>query len=219
MKQLSKETVPDSSSSSESERESRPAKQDKIKKGKKSVKIAEEPSPSSSSESSGASEDEESESPARGPETSPKPSSKKRVIIQEDNAVVPLPSKAFKPPQGFQFMPKTSSQPSDISHLLSNLDGKQLWHITAPVGVPVSSIETLAMNAITNGEPVLTHKGTSYRLHENQLSAGKQKSLLVPDKNGNVYRRQRHGVSKTYHLEQVVKIPHGDSFQANGSVD
>lgn len=117
-------------------------------------------------------------------------------------------------------MQKSSTQPSDVSQLLSNLDGKKLWHITAPIGVPVSSIETLAMNAVTSGEPVLTHKGTAYRLQESQVGGPeKQKLLLVPDKNGNVYRRQRLPVSRTYHLEQVVSIPQGDSFNANGSVD
>lgn len=116
-------------------------------------------------------------------------------------------------------MQKSSSQPSDISQLLSNLDGKQLWHITTPMGVPVSSIESLAVNVISGGEPVLTHKGTAYRLQENQLGAEKQKSLLIPGKDGNVYRRQRRPVSRTYRLEQVVSIPHGDNFHANGSVD
>ncbi|KAM5462853.1 hypothetical protein MferCBS49748_006245 [Microsporum ferrugineum] len=217
---LSKEIVSDSSSS-ESEEESRLTRQDKPKKSKKTIETTEKSSIPSSGESSRGStgtEDEDSES-ASPAEPVPPPSSKKKVTIQEENTIAPLPSKAFKPPPGFQFMQKSSSQPSDISQLLSNLDGKQLWHITAPMGVPVSSIESLAVNAISGGEPVLTHKGTAYRLQENQLGVEKQKSLLIPGKDGNVYRRQRRPVSRTYRLEQVVSIPHGDNFHANGSVD
>ncbi|EFQ97516.1 hypothetical protein MGYG_00557 [Nannizzia gypsea CBS 118893] len=208
---LSKEIVSDDSSSSESEQESRPTKEQKQKQNK-SKKPAE-----STEESSDSSSEDESSAEQTPP---PPPSTKKRVTIQEEHTVVPLPTKAFKPPPGFQFMQKSSTQPSNISQLLSNLDGKQLWHITAPIGVPVSSIEAIAMDAITSGEPVLTHKGTAYKLQESQLGGSeKQKSLLVPDKNGNVYRRQSLPVSRTYHLEQVVNLPQEDSFQANGSVD
>ena len=235
---MSKETVSDSSSSSESEEESTSPEEleQKQKKSKEPVESTEETAEETSDSSS---EDESSEEQT----PPPPPSTKKRVTIQEEyaiglhgsslhrcalltnllpyrNTVDPVPTKAYKPPQGFQFMQKSSTQPSDISQLLSNLDGKQLWHITTPIGIPVSSIESLAMDAITSGEPVLTHKGTAYKLQENQLgSSEKQKSLLVPDKNGNVYRRHKVPVSRTYHLEQVVKIPQGDSFHANGSID
>ncbi|GBF63432.1 hypothetical protein TMEN_6057 [Trichophyton mentagrophytes] len=213
---LSKETVSDSSSSSESEEESTSSEEleQKQKKSKEPVGSTEE---STEETSDSSSEDESSEEQTSPP---PPPSTKKRVTIQEVNTVIPVPTKAYKPPPGFQFMQKSSTQPSDISQLLSDLDGKQIWHITAPIGIPVSSIESLAMDAIASGEPVLTHKGTAYRLQENQLGGSeKQKSLLVPDKNGNVYRRHKLPVSRTYHLEQVVKIPQGDSFHANGSVD
>ncbi|OAL75249.1 hypothetical protein A7D00_0847 [Trichophyton violaceum] len=212
---LSKETVSDSSSSSESEEESTSPEEleQKQKKSKEPLESTEETAEETSDSSS---EDESSEEQT----PPPPPSTKKRVTIQEENTVDPVPTKAYKPPPGFQFMQKSSTQPSDISQLLSNLDGKQLWHITAPIGIPVSSIESLAMDAITSGEPVLTHKGTAYKLQENQLgSSEKQKSLLVPDKNGNVYRRHKVPVSRTYHLEQVVKIPQGDSIHANGSID
>ncbi|DAA75023.1 TPA_exp: Uncharacterized protein A8136_2121 [Trichophyton benhamiae CBS 112371] len=212
---LSKETVSDSSSSLESEEEST-SSEELEQQQKKSKEPVESTGESTEETSDSGSEDESSEEQT----PPPPPSTKKRVTIQEENTVNPVPTKAYKPPPGFQFMQKSSTQPSDISQLLSNLDGKQLWHITAPIGIPVSSIESLAMDAITSGEPVLTHKGTAYKLQENQLGGSeKQKSLLVPDKNGNVYRRHKLPVSRTYHLEQVVKIPQGDSFHANGSVD
>lgn len=108
-------------------------------------------------------------------------------------------------------MKKASSQSNAIPQVFSNLDGKQVWHITAPLGVPVSSIGQFALEAIASGEPVLTHKGVKYRLHEDSLGAAeKTKSLLLPDKHGNVFRRNRQGVSQTFHIEQVVDLPNGD---------
>ncbi|KAK2743273.1 hypothetical protein FQN57_004962 [Myotisia sp. PD_48] len=157
--------------------------------------------------SSSSSSESSSESGSESEPTSPRIQPGKRVTIQEEHTVNILPAKAFKPPQGFQFVQKSTAFSTELLDLFSDLDGKKLWHITAPSSVPISSIEHLAMESVAKGEPILTYNGNSYKLREDQLEGKKSKSLLVPHKHGNTYRRQRHPISQTYHLEQVVHLP------------
>jgi hypothetical protein len=122
--------------------------------------------------------------------------------------VIPaVPARPFVPPEGFVATKSHISKSTDISKAFSDLKGKQIWHLTAPVGVPLSSLETLALDAVATEQPILSHKGVQYRLREDQLGAEKTKALLVPDQQGRVFRRERLPVVQTFHLEQVVDIP------------
>lgn len=118
-----------------------------------------------------------------------------------------IPAKPYTPPEGFQSMKKHPSKSSGIADSFSNLNGKQIWHITAPAGVSIASMQELALDAVATGQSVLTHKGAEYRLHEDQLGADKTKMLLVPDKQGKTYRRNPLPVVQTFHIEQLVSVP------------
>jgi hypothetical protein len=124
------------------------------------------------------------------------------------HTVVPaVPARPFAPPEGFVETKSNTSNSTDISEAFSNLKGKQIWHLTAPAGVPLASLETLALDAVATERPVLSHKGVQYRLREDKLGAEKTKALLLPDQEGRIYRRERLPVVQTFHLEQVVDIP------------
>ncbi|KAI1940093.1 hypothetical protein LOZ66_002528 [Ophidiomyces ophidiicola] len=209
MAPLSKEIITDSdstggdsSSSSESEKKlvsksktikSTPTVESKSKSKTKSDRAPKPPSASSSD-----SESEVEEVPAS------KKSLQKRVTIDEEASIIPIPAKPFYPPDGFKPAQNSSIPPSKLTDAFLDLSGKQLWHITAPSAAPVSAIKQLALDAVATGEPILTHKDISYRLREDQIGADKTKSFFLPDKNGKGYRRQRMDVVQTFHIEQVV---------------
>ncbi|KAI1939315.1 hypothetical protein LOZ12_004777 [Ophidiomyces ophidiicola] len=209
MAPLSKEIVTDSdstggdsSSSSESEEKSvsksNTTKSTSTVKSKSKSKSKPDPAPKPSSASSSDSESEVEEV------TASKKNLQKRVTIDEEASIIPIPAKPFYPPDGFKPAQNSSIPPSKLTDAFSDLTGKQIWHITAPSAVPVSAIKQLALDAVATGEPILTHKDVSYRLREDQIGADKTKSFLLPDKNGKGYRRQRMDVVQTFHIEQVV---------------
>lgn len=127
--------------------------------------------------------------------------------LSRQRTIPAVPARPFAPPDGFSKTPGFSSKSTDVSKAFSNLKGKQIWHITAPAGVSLASLETLALDAVATGQPVLSHNGVKYRVREDQLGAEKTKTLLLPDQNGRVYRRERLPVVQTFHLEQVVDLP------------
>nr|KMM64566.1 hypothetical protein CPAG_00918 [Coccidioides posadasii RMSCC 3488] len=217
---ISQETVTDSDSSSndstsDSESEAQVPSKTPVQKSTSNPKSKQMPeraqsSSESSSESSSPSSGSESESEIQEIQKSaiPKNSSEKRVTIADGHATeAMIPVKPFRPPEGFHLVQKSSLPPSKLADAFSDLTGKQLWHITAPAAVPVSSIKQLALDAVATGETILTHKGVDYRLREDQIGVERTKSLLLPEKYGNSYRRQRLDVAQTFHVERVVRPP------------
>lgn len=125
-----------------------------------------------------------------------------------------IPAKPFAPPDGYRPVQKHSAESTDFSKSFSDLTGKQIWHITAPVGVPVKSIQELSLDAVATGQPVLSHKGLEYCLREDQLGAEKTKVLLLPDKHGKTYHRNKLPVAQTFHVEQVVDAPNNATLSS-----
>lgn len=118
-----------------------------------------------------------------------------------------IPAKPFKPPVGFKKITNYVARSTEASQIFSNLEGKQLWHIAAPASVPISSIQTLALDAIATGEPVFSHKGSQYRLREEQISTERSKSLFIPDVMGNTYHKSPQPIVQTFHAEEVIGLP------------
>jgi hypothetical protein len=71
-----------------------------------------------------------------------------------------------------------------FAHIFEKLEGKQIWHITAPVGVSLKDLSEIAMDSARKGEPVLQHKGTSYGLSKPEQGEGGACEVMVPHKNG-----------------------------------
>ncbi|KAI5309905.1 hypothetical protein KEM55_002160 [Ascosphaera atra] len=203
-KQLSKDRV----SSDDDESGTEYVKKEEVPKVKKEP-VSEESSPESESESesessSSSSSDEEEESP----EVNQARDDNVQRAIDAKNAQTSnvVPAKPFRPPESFRQVQGGAPPSAEVSQALSNLEGKQVWHITAPASVPLSSIKQLALDAVAQGQPILSHDGKQYRLREEQLGLDTSKHLLVPNKQGNVYHKDSHRVVQTFHLEQLVGL-------------
>jgi hypothetical protein len=102
----------------------------------------------------------------------------------QPHAVDFRPAQPYVAPKGFNAVPCNDKTISQSTQLFNNLEGKQVWHITAPAGVSISELKEMAMDTVANGEAVLQYKGTSYGFSGSELSDGGACKVLVPQKNG-----------------------------------
>lgn len=130
-----------------------------------------------------------------------------KTMQQPQHIAKAIPVIPFKPPQGYQ--PLDAATPSILTD--SNLSGKQIWHITAPSSVPVTSIHSVARDAVQNGKPVLTHKSTDYILAED-TSGTDIASLFLPTADG--YAPASQKVQRTLRLQQKITLPELSNLQA-----
>ena len=86
----------------------------------------------------------------------------------------------------------------------SELNGKQLLHITSPADIPVNTIREMSLRAFQKGEPVLQHKGVEYGFHSD-TSAGSTTGILVPTKEG--FQLAPTRISSTMRLQQIMRPP------------
>jgi hypothetical protein len=120
-------------------------------------------------------------------------------------------AKPFEAPVGYTSL-DTSSR-SALSN--ADLQGKQVWHITAPADLDISSLAEVALDSIKSGKPVLSHKGVDYVMSEDKgAQSGNATLVLLPEKDG--YKPISQPVSKTFHLRQHVTIPNLSEKQTSG---
>ena len=127
----------------------------------------------------------------------------------------PIPSKLFKPPQGYTVLdPALLANTTALSP--ANLKGKQIWHITAPSNLPLSSITRLSLDAIQSGAPVLTHKGVEYVL-KSDASHTATPTVLLPTAAGyeNLAPESNIAVERTLQLQQKIILPNLTVRQAS----
>lgn len=170
---------------------------------------------STSSEESPAegSESEESDtSGSNGEEANTTPSPTQPTVAECEDAIRPIPSKAFRPPSGYTAI-DSNLLATNGTMSEANLQGKQIWHITAPSKVPLSSLTELALSSISSGEPVVTHNNISYILGEDKASSAESTTLLAPLKDG--YKKLQPKVTRTLHLQQKIDLPNLSSLQAS----
>jgi hypothetical protein len=97
----------------------------------------------------------------------------------------PLP---YLPPTGFE---KRSI--SDLSHASqlfssSNLKNKQIWYITAPASVPISSVKKMTLRDAKNRKSVLTHNENDYGFVQDTSKDKEFIKIMVPNAKDNGYR-------------------------------
>jgi hypothetical protein len=78
------------------------------------------------------------------------------------HVVGPRPVSQFNPPSGFDPPTLVSSSRANDSFLPSNIHGKQIWYITAPASVPISSLKEVAMEKVVKGRSILSLEGKDY---------------------------------------------------------
>ncbi|KAL7269236.1 hypothetical protein RUND412_008110 [Rhizina undulata] len=120
---------------------------------------------------------------------------------------------AYKPPPSFKIIPPSSSITSN-PFSAKNLEGKELWFITAPSAAPLSKIEEINPVDVEEGNPILEAKnGRRYCLQskgkcedgdDEESTAGI--SIAVPDGKGG-YRIVNKPISKALQLVEALPTP------------
>ncbi|KAJ5095610.1 hypothetical protein NUU61_004966 [Penicillium alfredii] len=124
----------------------------------------------------------------------------------------------YKPPSGFKSAKKQPAPSSGSSSLISNLRGKQVFHITAPSFLPLSKVKEVSMAKIMQGQPILTHEGVSYGIPAETLTEGEtqEKALLVYDESTQTYRSAADHIP-SYHVQELIGFP-GTSENVDAAV-
>ncbi|KAL8771679.1 MAG: hypothetical protein Q9209_002870 [Squamulea sp. 1 TL-2023] len=154
----------------------------------------------------------------------------------DDNASVELPSKAapatsrsklperaieYNPPLGFEACTITRSSARRLQRAFGKeaLQGKQIWYITTPAGVPISSIREVPIRKVAEGNSIISYKSDDYGLFTEADSIDREKLLLLPSLEDNDYRPAGIRIEKTLHLQQIAKLPasaHKEGALPNG---
>ncbi|KAK5126324.1 hypothetical protein LTR85_010560 [Meristemomyces frigidus] len=162
-------------------------------------------------EESGDEGSEELEEEGDAPQAASVPSpSKAPTAPARPDTTQPIPAQPFQAPAGFTTV--DMQQAGAGTYSADTFAGKQIWHITAPSDVPLSSITDVALDAIQSGKTLLTHKGLEYTLNE-EVAGSEQEAVLVPRHDGYVTAQQR--VEKTLHLQQKITLPNLSVRQAS----
>lgn len=134
------------------------------------------------------------------------------------NGVPQRPTLSYEPPHGFEPTSISFHPASKLSEVLapSNLQGKQIWHITVPEFVSISSIKEVPSERIGNGASILEHHGAKYGLvPESDIEQRSDRALLLPSTQTNNYQPLKNNFVKTLHLQQLVSLPNPVSGSAN----
>lgn len=92
-------------------------------------------------------------------------------------------TRPYVPPKDFAPCSMDRAASSATTNIFKNLNGKQIWHITAPEGVSLRDLTEIAMDRAQNGEAVLSHKGTGYGLLPAEGAKGEQ-TVMIPSQSG-----------------------------------
>lgn len=170
----------------------------------------------SSNKAGGSSEDSSSGSESGSGSESESGSSDK-TSIQSPRKKSPIQTSApqqstliYEPPAGFKSTSISVHPASKLSEILAppNLQGKQIWHITAPESVPISLVKEVSTHSIGNGASILEYQGAKYGLvPESEAEQASSRALLLPSTQTNNYRPSKTTIIKTLHLQQLVSLP------------
>ncbi|RHZ74984.1 hypothetical protein CDV55_109216 [Aspergillus turcosus] len=191
-------SVKKAASDSESSSSSRSTSPDPIKKSESDRETEDSSSSGSESEDSASSD---SESVPSSPEV------KASNVSSSNDSLYPRPP--YKPPSGFKAAKKQLPPSSTTSSLLSDLRGKQIFHITAPSFLPLSKVKEVSLAKILQGEPVLKHEGVQYGIPPENISQGDLggKSLLLYDSKTQTYYSTPATTIPTYHVQEMIDLP------------
>lgn len=177
-----------------------------IKASKSSEKVSE--SDDSSEESDSDVEMAEAEKPA------PAPRAAGQASASETTATAIVPPQPFAPPPGYKALNTKSALAKTVNSLFdpSTISSKQIWHITAPSSVPLSSIKSVSLSAIQSHQTILSHDGTDYNLAEEPTNNAR---VLLPSSKSDAYTAVGVPVSKTLHLQQTIRLPNLSAYQTD----
>ncbi|TAQ89876.1 hypothetical protein B7494_g1811 [Chlorociboria aeruginascens] len=174
----------------------------------------------SSEEEDGSSEEEEVpvNKQSNAPESaiqSTKPSSTKAIIVR-----VEPPSK-FIPPAGFE--QASIDETPAASHLFNELglEGKQIWYITAPASISMTSIEQMSLQSAKEGKKAYSRNGKDYELVQDDAGDKTYTKIMVPAQSNDGYQTRSKPIDRVLHLQQIVDLPsvyNADNGSVNSSI-
>jgi len=93
---------------------------------------------------------------------------------------------------------------SDMAALdvFNALEGKQIWHISAPSTMPVSQIESLDIAGGLKGAEILNHKGIAYELSSANMEDA---TVLLPQGRNGEYAPASAKVTRAFRLQESSK--------------
>ncbi|KAI9373291.1 DNA-directed RNA polymerase I subunit RPA34.5-domain-containing protein [Aspergillus egyptiacus] len=178
-----------------------------------SVESSQKPEESSNSDSEG---EQSNTSSSASEENAPASKNEPKSLHGQSNmkssqARTFRPPKPYKPPVGFKAA-KNQSPPSSTSSL-SDLNGKQVFHITAPAALPLSKIKEVSLAQAMKGEPIMEHNGVSYGIPVDSLKHANEnpQTLLVYDSKTQKYHSTTTNIP-TYHIQEVIGLPGGAEY-------
>ncbi|KAF2794987.1 hypothetical protein K505DRAFT_274122 [Melanomma pulvis-pyrius CBS 109.77] len=198
-KKIVKEVLETSSSSEESEDEDEGAKSKENIQQQNAGNKADADTSDSASDSDSSSD--ESDEPAPAPTQSVTPIQSR---VSQSHAVDFRPAQAYIPPKDFTAISTPLHSSSPAVRLFENLEGKQIWHITAPANVSLASLKELAMDKALEGDAVLKHNSIDYGFSAGGKNEHATRSVLIPQQRG--FKAVPTRITKTLHLQQVVRL-------------
>lgn len=150
------------------------SKSKRAKSTSNKVVVPRNKSPSAAASSSEGPEDDISEAEPSNGDASDK----------EDDS----PPRSWEPPLDFTRVKVFSQINVKLQRLFSkqNLEGKEIWHITAPASVPMAALTALDLDASKKGNTIIAHGGSEYNFSKDSASSASSK-LLVPGRDGDTY--------------------------------
>ncbi|KAF1988209.1 hypothetical protein K402DRAFT_391974 [Aulographum hederae CBS 113979] len=115
------------------------------------------------------------------------------------------PTTRFKPPHSFKAISSTILSTKLTSLIAPHLKGKQIWHVSAPDTVPISSVREATMDLIKSGRAVASKKNDEFGFVRDALAEHETKSVAFTSKDGFIHASKR--VGQTINLQHVVKLP------------
>ncbi|CAK3965727.1 Hypothetical predicted protein [Lecanosticta acicola] len=176
---------------------------------------------SEEAESSGSEEDTSSDDEVEQPQpkkartdaASKNTCAREESTTAAESSIRSIPAPPFLPPPGYAAL--GSVEPDSGSMLdQSSLNGKQIWHITAPSNVPLTSVTEIALSSLKDQTPVINHKGVDYVLARTKdRSATQYDSVMLPSTAGYTFNGMK--IEETLHLQQKIVLPNLSKKQAD----
>ncbi|KAL9601012.1 MAG: hypothetical protein Q9219_002834 [cf. Caloplaca sp. 3 TL-2023] len=132
-----------------------------------------------------------------------------RVVVQSTPGSIPEepPPPPYHPPPGFEAsVIKSSSRVHDL-FIKENLRGKQVWHVTAPKSLPVTSVKEVPLSEVASGNPIISYKDANYGIAAEVDADHGRKMVLMPSPKDNCYRSAEAEIAQTLRLQEIVKLP------------
>lgn len=168
----------------------------------KRARISNPTATSSSSSSSSEEEDESGSEDTAQPQTT---STSRDSSSKGPSTHTSAAPRTYHPPEGFSQI-KRSSTTSHLQTLFNptNLAGKQIWHITLPADIPITTLKEVDIEKAKSGARILSHHGVEFGfVMEAQNAATKDGAqLLVASDGGATYSTIPDAFDATLRLQQ-----------------